>query len=148
MALRGAEIAPFVYLATLGGLLLAFWAGRRFPLSWLERQLREAHLPRAAALLAELRGLPPPRRVDLLRSRLPRRVAGTALRWRYPLLAMLVNLPGSGLIGGGGGISLVAGASGLFRPGATALTLALAVAPLPLVVWATGYAPEIFFSPR
>ena len=57
---------------------------------------------------------------------------------RYPLLAALINVPGNAVVGGGGGIALTAGFSRLFRPGWTALTVALAVAPVPLIVWLTG----------
>jgi len=39
------------------------------------------------------------------------------------------------VVGGGGGLLLLAGMSRLFRAGPVALTLALAVAPVPLVVW-------------
>jgi hypothetical protein len=60
------------------------------------------------------------------------------VRFRYVALALLINLPGSSLIGGGGGILLLAGLSGLFLPKATFLTLALAVAPVPLLVWLIG----------
>ena len=57
-------------------------------------------------------------------------------------------MPGSGLIGGGGGICLLAGLTGVFAPRATFLTLALAVAPVPLLVWMTGMEASWLFSPR
>jgi hypothetical protein len=56
-------------------------------------------------------------------------------RYRYALIAMAVNLPGNALIGGGGSILFVAGLSRLFRPWAMAGTIALAVAPVPLMIW-------------
>jgi len=45
-----------------------------------------------------------------------------------------VNLPGNILIGGGGGISLIAGASRLFSLPGFLTTIALAVSPLPLAI--------------
>ena len=58
------------------------------------------------------------------------------LRHRHLMLALLVNLPGNAVIGGGGGILMLSGLSGLFTLPRLLLTLALAVAPVPLVVWA------------
>ena len=138
LALEGAAIAPPLYLATLAGLSLAYWAGRRLPLDWLERRLAGAGLTRAAAFVAEVRPLSPDRRLALLRRGMPRRLAPLALRGRYLFLAVLINMPGSGLIGGGGGICFVAGLTGFFSPKATLLTLALAVAPAPLLIWGLG----------
>jgi len=54
------------------------------------------------------------------------------------LLALLINLPGNSLIGGGGGILLVAGPSRLFSLPALVVTLILATAPVPLAVWLMG----------
>jgi len=50
----------------------------------------------------------------------------------------LINVPGNAFIGGGGGILFLAGFSTMFRPAAMALTIALAVTPVPLVIWALG----------
>ncbi len=148
IALRGSEVAPIIYVATVTGLMLAFVAGYRLPLAWLGQRLRDVRLTRAADFVDDIRPMSPERRLSLLRSHLPARLAPFAGTWRYALLALLVNLPGSGLIGGGGGICLLAGLTGLFRPRATLLTLAIAVAPLPLFVWATGMDPGWLFSPR
>jgi hypothetical protein len=45
------------------------------------------------------------------------------------------------LIGGGGGIALLAGMSRLFAPLGFAISVAVAVAPIPLLVLLTGYQP-------
>ncbi|WP_170941102.1 hypothetical protein [Antarctobacter heliothermus] len=42
------------------------------------------------------------------------------------------------MIGGGGGILFLTGLSRLFKPAAVALTVALAVMPVPLAVWVFG----------
>lgn len=148
LALRGAEIAPFIYLATVAGLMLAYVVGCRVPLDWLAAKLAEFRLIRAARLVADVAPLAPERRLALLRARLPDRLNALVGGWRYLVLALLVNLPGSGLIGGGGGICLVAGLSGLFRLRPTLLTLALAVAPVPLLTWGLGYTPDGWISLR
>lgn len=148
LALRGSEIAPIVYAATVMGLMLAYVAGQKLSLSWLVTRFREFRLERAASFVAEVQSMSPQRRLALLRSRLPARIAPHAIRWRYVGLAVLVNLPGSGLIGGGGGICLLAGLTGLFAPRPTLLTLAIAVAPVPVLVWYTGMDADWVFSPR
>ena len=142
IVMRGADIAVPVYLATVLGLSLAYLAGRLLPYPWLRRVLADLHMRRACALLDRLEPLSDQRRLVLLRRELPRRLGALAVNYRYLLLAGLVNLPGNVLIGGGGGICLVAGLTRLFRPRATLITIALAVLPFPLVVWIWG--PGIF----
>ncbi len=141
LMLRGAEVAGFVYLATLAGLTLAFLVGRHVPMAWLRGLLLDLRLGRAAEVAAGIETLSPDQRMELLRARLPRLLTRRAFALRYPALAVLVNLPGNGILGGGGGLLMLAGLTGLFRTGPTLLTLALAVAPVPLFVWLVNYAP-------
>ncbi len=138
LAMQGPGAALPVYLATLVGLSLAFCAGEWIPVRWLAGVLRDLALARAADLLERAEPLSCEERVGLLRERLPLRLGAALLGWRYLLLALVLNAPGNWLIGGGGGIMLIAGLSGLFRPWVTLATIALAVAPVPLVVWAFG----------
>jgi hypothetical protein len=49
-------------------------------------------------------------------------------------MAVAVNTPGNSIIGGGGGIMIIAGLSGIFTPLSTFLTVILAVSPVPLAV--------------
>ncbi len=136
--IRGADVAWFVYFATVAGLILAYLAGRFIPDRWLHRVFLDLRLIRACQLLDTMRPLSPQRRLALMRQRLPGRLGDAAVRWRYLLLAALINLPGSALIGGGGGICLLAGLTGLFQLRATILTILLAVLPFPLAVWIWG----------
>jgi hypothetical protein len=136
MILEGAAIAPFVYIATLCGLMLAYLAGAALPGATLARLLRDLRLRRAAALVDSITPLGHTARLDLLRRRLPQRLAPSAVRYRHALLALLINLPGNALIGGGGGIAMVAGLSRLYAPLPTVATFALAVAPVPIIIWA------------
>jgi hypothetical protein len=95
----------------------------------------------AARRLDRVRRLNARRRLALLRRALPRRVAPHLLRHRYLLLALLFNLPGNAVLGGGGGIAALAGLSGVFATAPTALTIALAVAPVPLMVYVFDMTP-------
>ncbi|MDP2740452.1 MAG: hypothetical protein Q8O82_17500 [Pseudorhodobacter sp.] len=135
MMVEGASVAPLVYLATVTGLLFAFCAGRAIPYRALQRALADLHLHRAGDLVARLEPLDQGQRLALLRQRLPAPLAALMVRHRYLALAVLVNLPGNSVLGGGGGILLLAGLTRLFRLSAVALTLALAVAPVPILVW-------------
>jgi len=137
---RGADAAPFVYLATVCGLMLAFTAGRRLSPRAIRAVFLDLHMRRACELLDEIEPLDPPARLARLRVNLPDWLGQRLTRWRYPAVALLLNLPGNALIGGGGGIMLVAGISGLFAPWQAALTVALAVAPVPLAVLLFGQA--------
>ncbi len=146
MMIMGADVAPFVYLATLGGLSLAYLAGARLPYCVLQRLLSDLRLNKASALIERIAPLDQAARLALLRGRLPARVAPFALRYRHVLLAVLINLPGNTLIGGGGGIALVAGLSRLYAPLPTIATFALAVAPVPVLVWAFDPALAIWLG--
>lgn len=138
LAMEGSWIAPFVYVATILGLMLAFLLGRHLPYRILHRAFADLGMERACRLLETIEPLPPARRLEMLRRRLPERLAPHAVRWRYLILAGLFNLPGSAILGGGGGIALIAGLSRLFDTRATLLTVVLAVAPVPATVWLFG----------
>jgi hypothetical protein len=49
------------------------------------------------------------------------------------MIAIMLNLPGNALIGGGGGIGLIAGMSRLYPFPKFILLVSLAVTPLPLL---------------
>ena len=63
-----------------------------------------------------------------------KRVLRLALSYRYVAMAVAVNTPGNSIIGGGGGIMIIAGLSGIFAPLSTFLTIIVAVSPVPLAV--------------
>lgn len=138
LMIRGADIAPMVYLATVLGLLLAFMAGCFLKYEWLERIFRDLRLTSACAFLENTAKLDRDARFDVLRDRLPSWLAESAIRFRYFTLAILLNLPGNAVIGGGGGICLLAGLSRLFSVWQVVLTIILAVLPVPAMVWLFG----------
>ncbi|MDI3336632.1 hypothetical protein QKW60_09455 [Defluviimonas aestuarii] len=135
LMVEGAVIAPFIWAATLLGLMLAFAAGAFLPYPVLRRTLEDLRLARAASLVAALEPLDRDERLAALRDRLPRWLSPLVRSQRYVLLALLINLPGNSVLGGGGGILLLAGMSRLFSTLATFTTVALAVAPVPVVVY-------------
>jgi len=135
LMMEGGSVAAFVYGATVFGLTLAYGVGRYVPEGALVRVFADLRLRRLAGLLDRTRGLSPARRLVRLRQALPRWIAPLAVGWRYVTLGILLNLPGNALLGGGGGLSLLAGLSRLFAPAPAIATFAIAVAPVPLLVW-------------
>lgn len=137
MAALGLPVVPLVYLSTVLGLLLGFAIGRLLPLDLLVRLCHDLHLRRAEALMARFAALPADQRFAFLTSAAPDNLLGTLLRHRYPMLALIINLPGNIVIGGGGGIAMMAGASRMFSLAGFVLTVMLAVAPVPLLIYLT-----------
>lgn len=135
LATGGPKIAPLVWLATSAGLTLAFWAGGKLPYRWLHRMLLDLRLTRACQLLRRFEALSPDGRAAFVRDLLPTKALAWVVKYRYVHLAVLINIPGNSLIGGGGGIAFVSGLSGAFRVPLAVLTIALATAPVPLAIW-------------
>lgn len=134
----GPAIAPLIYLATVASMMLAYSVGRFLPISALERLLMFLRLRRAAALVARAAPLSREERLAMLLNGQSKRTVKLGLRFRYIAVALAVNTPGNSIIGGGGGIMMIAGLSGIFSPLATFLTVAVAVSPVPLAVMFLG----------
>jgi hypothetical protein len=134
----GSAGALLVYLATLLALSISFGMGRLVPTAALAGLLGWLHLTRAKVLVERVHPLPPQEKLAFLLASAPSRWAPRLLRHRYVALAIVLNLPGNALLGGGGGIGLFAGTSGLFRYPAYLLTVAIAASPIPLAVWLLG----------
>ena len=138
LLLRGAPIAPYVYVATVLGLMLAYLIGRYMPRQWLQRTLLDLRLKSAAGFVASVQAMTPQQRIDLICERLPDWLGPRIVKWRYVGLAAVINIPGNSIVGGGGGICMVAGLSRIFTLTATLATIALAVSPVPLLIWFFG----------
>lgn len=134
----GAEIAPLIYGATIVSMMLAYSFGRLLPVALLARLLTLVRLRRAADLVTRAGSMPPEDRMTFLLEGAPPRTLGLALRYRYVALALSLNIPGNAVIGGGGGIMLLAGMSRVFTPLPTLLMVAIAVSPIPLAVLLFG----------
>lgn len=138
IAVFGPAVVILVYVCTLAGLSVSFLVGRLIPLATLGRLFDELYLQRASALVAKLEPLDPQARVALLLRDAPGRLVPFLVRHRYLVLALALNVPGNLVIGGGGGIALTAGVSRLYSVPGFLLTVALAVAPVPLAVLLFG----------
>ena len=139
MMMAGPAAAPLVYGGTVVALTLSFLVGRLVPvraIRWLFTKLR---LGRAAALLAELEPLDQQARLGFLISNTASSVVPFLLAHRYLALMLALNLPGNFVIGGGGGICLVAGFCRLFSLPRFVLAVMVAVLPVPLLVMLIGH---------
>lgn len=138
LAAFGPGIAPLIYVTTVIAMMLAYMIGRFLPIGALERLLSSLRLKRAADLVARAAPLVQEERLSLLLEGQPPKLLNFALRYRYLAIALAVNTPGNSFIGGGGGIMMIAGLSGIFSPVQTFLTILVAVAPVPLLVFFLG----------
>ena len=138
MVMFGPKIAPLVYGATVLALVLAFLIGRLVPQRTVVEIFETLHLKRAGRLLRQLETLDLNQRLQFLLQNASTRIVPFLLRHRFLALMVALNLPGNALVGGGGGICLVAGFSRLFTLPRFVLAVAAAVAPVPLIVLMTG----------
>jgi hypothetical protein len=134
LAAFGPSIAPLIYISTVASMMLAFTIGRFLPIGVLERALSLMRMRRAAALVARVATLAPEERLTMLLDHQSKRAVSLGLRYRYLALAIAVNTPGNSIFGGGGGIMMITGLSGIFSPIATFLTIVIAVSPVPLAM--------------
>jgi len=134
----GAPIVPLVYGATVGALALSYGVGRLVPPAGLARFLRALGLARAAEAVTTAAALSPEDRLARLTGGAAPRGLRALARFRYGALLVAINLPGNVVIGGGGGIALMAGMSGLFAPLPYLATVLVAVAPVPVAVLLLG----------
>lgn len=140
LATLGSLAALLVYLFTIAGLSLSFLFGRLIPLATLTRLFSELNMQRASELTRGLDSLDREARLEMLTQNAPFWGLRALVTYRYLTLAIALNLPGNFLIGGGGGIALIAGASKLYSAPTFLLTVAIAVAPVPLAVHLFGTA--------
>lgn len=132
MAMLGVKGIVLVYLCTVLSLSLSFLFGRLLPPRYLARALGWFHLVRARNLVTSLEPLDPEERLRFLLQSAPSRFVPFLLRARYLIIGILFNLPGNALIGGGGGIGLVAGMSRLFPFPRYLLLICVAITPGPI----------------
>lgn len=138
MVMFGPKIAPLVYGGTVLALVLAFLIGRLVPQRAIIETFETLHLKRAGQLLKELESRSAEERLKYLLQGASTRTVPFLLRHRFLALMVALNIPGNAIVGGGGGICLVAGFSRLFEFSNFALAVAAAVAPVPLIILVTG----------
>ncbi|AVO45994.1 hypothetical protein C6569_13440 [Phreatobacter cathodiphilus] len=137
-AIFGAAVAMPVYVATVAALVLSYAAGRCVPLDRLAAFFDYVGLRPASEMVRRLGAMTPQQRVGALAEIAPNRIARLLVDHRDLTLVAALNMPGNALIGGGGGIALVAGMSGMFRPDRYLLAVAIAALPIPLLMVAGG----------
>jgi hypothetical protein len=138
LAVFGPRIAMAVFLATVFALGLSWTIGRLLPVGRLAGFFGALGLARAKDLVARLEPLSAEQRLAVLIDHAPRRIVPMLLKHRYIAIIVALNLPGNAVIGGGGGIALLAGMSGLFTLPRFLLTVALAALPVPLFILLNG----------
>jgi hypothetical protein len=134
----GVKIVPVVYIATVAALVLSFLTGKLMPERWLAAAFHWLGLAKAGHMVDDIAPFDSAARVNHLMAHAPNRIVPWLLRHRYLALAVLFNLPGSSLLGGGGGIAMMTGMSGLMRFPVFLMTAAIAVAPVPLFLLVTA----------
>lgn len=134
MMVLGAKGVVLVYFCTLLSLALSYMIGRLIPLKAFAWFLGWLHLQSARDLLIHLEPLDSEQKLNYLLQAAPRRIIPFLLRHRYLMIALILNLPGNALAGGGGGIGVIAGMSGLYSFLKYLLLISLAILPLPLLI--------------
>ncbi|MEL6600219.1 MAG: hypothetical protein AAGK98_04520 [Pseudomonadota bacterium] len=132
MVLLGQTGAVVAYVATIAGLFIAFAAGRLLS----DGALRP--LEDALGMSINRPGASEGERLEALFGSSP--IVRRLISSRYLAIMVMLNLPGNVVIGGGGGIMMLAGFSRAFAPGWLALAVAGAVLPIPLLVYIFGAA--------
>jgi hypothetical protein len=77
-------------------------------------------------------------RLAMLVDHAPRRFIPHLVRYRYIALVLAFNLPGNAVVGGGGGIALLAGLSGMFSFPHYLFATSIAALPVPLAALLVG----------
>ena len=138
LAAFGQQVAVLIYAATVAALVLSYLIGRMVPVRLIATFLESLGQQRAVKLVRRLEPLNAKQRLETLIAHAPKRIVPTLLKHRYIAIAVALNVPGNAIIGGGGGIALLAGISGLFTFPRYLAIVALAVMPVPLTILLMG----------
>ena len=138
LAAFGHQVAMIIYAATIAALAISYLIGRLVPVRLIASFFKSLGLSRAERLVLHLGPLNAKQRLETLITHAPKRIVPTLLKHRYIGIAVALNVPGNTIIGGGGGIALLAGISGLFTFPRYLAVVALAVLPVPLLVVLTS----------
>jgi hypothetical protein len=133
MILLGNKGALLVYLCTLLALSISFSIGRILHPRLIKLLLNWLYLYRASKLVDQLEPMDQHQRLHLLCENVPSKLVPILIRHRYLAIATILNLPGNALIGGGGGIGIIAGMSKIIPFHSYILLITAAVAPVPLL---------------
>jgi hypothetical protein len=145
MCVFGKAGIVFAYFATVAGLNLAFFMGRKLPLRWVESILEKLGFAHATEHhFDDIDGM----LEDFSRNErfCHNRLISFISKYRYPAIGILFNIPGNYLIGGGGGIALACGISRNISWKWFLLTVVVAVSPVPLLALFGVIQLEIFLG--
>jgi hypothetical protein len=117
--------------------MIAFVIGRFVPPHLIIHAFDILRLHRTRDVLRRMEPLDESGRLALLQGSSSSRVLRGLLKHRYVAVAIALNTPGNIVLGDGGGIALAAGFSRLFSLSGFAITVVLAVAPVPLAILLT-----------
>ncbi|MCL4798944.1 MAG: hypothetical protein KJ025_05110 [Burkholderiales bacterium] len=140
MLVLGWDGIVLVYLCTQLALALSFALGRIVPARALAAAFGWLGMSRARRMVETLDRTTPPHCTEPLASLAPAPWLAVLARCRYLALALVLNLPGNAVIGGAGGIGMLAGLSRAYRFPCYVLVVAAATTPLPLFLLLTGLA--------
>lgn len=138
LAAFGSDVAMVLYTATVVALATSYLIGRLLPVRLIAKLFGGLGLHRAEDLVLRLKPMSRKQRLETLTSHAPKRIVPTLLKHRYIAVAVMLNVPGNSIIGGGGGIALMAGISGLFTFPRYLAVVSLAVLPVPLAILLMG----------
>jgi len=139
LVVLGNKVVLQIYVATVAALSLSYFIGRLVPAALLASAFGAIGLRSAEELVRRLAPLSGPERLAVLTEQAPRRFIPMMLKYRYLTFIVALNLPGNALLGGGGGIALLAGMSGLFSFPKYLLSAGLAAVPIPLIAYFLGH---------
>jgi hypothetical protein len=134
----GKDAALIIYLASIAALAISYLVGRVFSVRVITSLFKFLRLDDAANFTQRLEPLSPQQRLAVLISNAPTRLTPFLIRYRYIALALALNIPGNAVVGGGGGIAMIAGISGLFRIIPFAIAIAIALMPIPFAFYILG----------
>ena len=138
LAVFGPKVAIAIYAATVAALTLSYLIGSKLSLNLIATLFGSLGLQRAKGLVLSLQPLSAEQRFEVLIEHAPKRIVPVLLKHRYIAIMVALNMPGNAVIGGGGGIALLAGMSGLFMLPRFLASVSLAALPVPLVILLTG----------
>lgn len=139
MILQGPDQIWWIFWATVVGFLLPFVAGNRIPHRHLVHIFNDLHMYRIAKLVKDTHAIPRDQRSELITQMAPKWIKPLVNKWRYLAIAIALNVPGNVIIGGAGGILMVAGLSRLFAPAAILVTIIVCLCPIPILISVTDF---------
>ncbi|MEX0960749.1 MAG: hypothetical protein WDZ63_15825 [Burkholderiales bacterium] len=138
MLLFGGECILVVYLCTQLALGLSYALGRLVPERTITALFRALRMERALRLVQGQQHSAASHRLASLADANTPRWLRLLLRHRHLALAVTLNMPGNAIIGGAGGIGMLAGMSGTLGFVRYALVVAAATTPVPLFLLLSG----------